>query len=267
MPSGTDAAIRARNMIDKILDSETDKIPKWLMRSIKQTGKGINRFNMIEENDEVLLSVSGGKDSLALALFLSIRLKWLPVKYKLKALHVNWREYPMPPPLLSNISAYFDKLGIPFESQTADMQPESFKNKFNCYLCARNRKRIVFDYAAKHNITKIATGHHMDDIVETTLINLCLRGNFSTMMPIQEFFNGKVKVIRPLCLVREPQIRLAAERLVLPVHNTSCPYKDTNLRLKMKPILKQFYSLDKHIYEHVFNAPWKINSEYLPDRL
>ena len=222
---------------------------------------------MIEENDEVLLAISGGKDSLVLALFLSIRLKWLPVKYKLKALHVNWREYPMPPSLLSQITDFFAKLEIPFESQTADMQPTSFKKKFSCYLCARNRKRILFEYAAKHNISKIATGHHLDDIVETTLINLCLRGNFSTMMPVQEFFSGKLKVIRPLCLVREPQIRLAAQRLELPVYNTICPYKETNLRLKMKPFLKQLYSLDKHVYEHVFDAPWKINHEYLPDKL
>ncbi len=254
-------------MIDNILDSDTDKIPKWLMRTVKQAGKGINRFKMIEEGDEVLLAISGGKDSLVLALSLSIRLKWLPVKYSLKALHINWREYPLPDDLLSQITAFFDKLGIPFESRTADMQPSSFKNKFNCYLCARNRKRILFEYAAKHNITKIATGHHMDDIAETTLINLCLRGNFSTMMPVQEFFGGKLKIIRPLCLVREPQIKLAAERLELPVYNTICPYKETNLRLKMKPVLKQLYSFDKNVYEHIFDAPWKINSEYLPDKL
>ncbi|MCL2792463.1 MAG: tRNA 2-thiocytidine biosynthesis TtcA family protein [Spirochaetaceae bacterium] len=254
-------------MIDQIIASDTDKIPKWLMRTVKQVGKGINRFKMIQEGDEVLLAVSGGKDSLVLALALSIRLKWLPVKYKLKALNVNWREYPLPEPLLAQISAFFDKLEIPFESHTADMQPSSFKNRFNCYLCARNRKRILFEYAAKHNINKIATGHHMDDIAETTLINLCLRGNFSTMMPVQEFFNGKLKLIRPLCLTREPQIKLAAERLELPVYSTICPYKDTNLRLKMKPILKQLYTLDKHIYQHIFDAPWKINSDYLPGKL
>ena len=254
-------------MIEEILDRDTDKMPKWLIRTVKQAGRGINRFNMIQEGDEVLLSISGGKDSLVLALSLSIRLKWLPVKYKLKALHINWREYPMPPSLLSQISAFFDKLEIPFESVSADMQPSSFKKRFNCYLCARNRKRILFEYAEKHNISKIATGHHLDDIVETTLINLCLRGNFSTMMPVQDFFSGKLKLIRPLCLVREPQINLTAQRLELPVYNTICPYKETNLRLKIKPILKEFYRLDKNVYEHIFDAPWKINTEYLPDKL
>ena len=253
-------------MID-IMKSDTDKIPKWLMRIVKQAGKGINRFSMMGENDKVLLAVSGGKDSLVLALCLAVRLKWLPVKYELKALHINFREYPVPEERMAEIKKYFKMLSIPLESLDADIQPPSFRGKFNCYLCARNRKRILFEYAEKHGINIIATGHHMDDIVETTLINLCLRGNFSTMMPVQDFFEGKLKLIRPLCLVRETAVRLAAERLDLPVHNTSCPYKETNLRLRMKPVLKELYHLDKNVYEHIFDAPWKINSEYLPTDL
>ncbi len=250
-----------------IMNIDTDKIPRWLMRTVKQAGKGINRFNMISGGDKVLLAVSGGKDSLLLALCLSIRLKWLPVKYELKALHINWRQYPVPEDLLSGIKSFFSVLDIPFESQDADMMPPSFREKFNCYLCARNRKRILFEYAEKHGISKIATGHHLDDIAETTLINLCLRGNFSTMMPVQEFFNGKLKLIRPLCMVRESSIELAAKRLELPVYSTICPYKETNLRLKMKPVLRQLSHLDKKVYEHIFDAPWNINHEYLPGNL
>lgn len=250
-----------------IMESDTDKIPKWLMRIVKQAGKGINRFNMMGEDDKILLAVSGGKDSLVLALCLAVRLKWLPVKYELKALHINFREYAVPENKMAEIRKYFNMLSIPFESLDADIKPPSFRGKFNCYLCARNRKRILFEYAEKHGINIIATGHHMDDIVETTLINLCLRGNFSTMMPVQDFFNGKIKLIRPLCLVRETAVRLAAERLELPVHNTSCPYRESNLRLKMKPVLKELYHLDKNVYEHIFDAPWKINSKYLPGDL
>jgi tRNA 2-thiocytidine biosynthesis protein TtcA len=250
-----------------IMESDTDKIPKWLMRTVKQAGKGINRFSMMGENDKILLAVSGGKDSLVLALCLAVRLKWLPVKYELKALHINFRQYPLPENKLSEIKKYFEMLSIPFESQDADIKPPSFRGKFNCYLCARNRKRILFEYAEKHGINIIATGHHMDDIVETTLINLCLRGNFSTMMPVQDFFGGKIKLIRPLCLVRETAVKLAAERLELPVHNTSCPHRESNLRLKMKPVLNELYRLDKNVYEHVFDAPWKINPEYLPGEL
>ena len=250
--------------LTSLIKTGTDKIPKWLMRTVKQAGKGINRFEMISGGDRVLLAISGGKDSLLLALCLAIRLKWLPVSYELKALHIDWKQYPVPGYLLKEIERFFSLLDISFESVTADMMQESFRGKFNCYLCARNRKRILFEYAEKHGINKIATGHHLDDIAETTMINLCLRGNFSTMMPVQEFFGGKIRIIRPLCMVRESSLELAAKRIEIPVYSTICPYKETNLRLKMKPVLKQLCQLDKNVYQHIFDAPWKINTQYLP---
>ena len=70
-------------------------IPPWVMRFVKQTGKGINRFKMIENNDKVILGISGGKDSLALAFALSLRKKWLPINYELHAVHINWSEHPV----------------------------------------------------------------------------------------------------------------------------------------------------------------------------
>ena len=243
------------------------KTPPWLYRIVKDTGKGINRFNMIEGGDNVLLAVSGGKDSLVLALCLALRLKWLPVSYNLKALHIDWKEYPIPEKLSNEIKDFFDQLDIPYESVQHSMHPESFKGDFSCYLCARNRKRILFDYAEKYGIKKIATGHHMDDIIETTLINLCFRGNFSTMMPVQDFFKGKLKLIRPMALVTEKKAALVSERLELPVYHTECPHKETNMRSKVKPFIKDLAKMDKNVREHIFNAPWNINPDYLPTNL
>ncbi len=89
------------------------KTPPWLYRIVKETGKGINRFNMIEGGDDVLLAISGGKDSLVLALCLALRLKWLPVSYNLKALHINWKEYPMPEGLSKEIEEFSISLIYP----------------------------------------------------------------------------------------------------------------------------------------------------------
>ncbi len=244
-----------------------ENTPPWLYRIVKEAGKGINRFNMIEGGDTVLLAISGGKDSLVLALCLALRLKWLPVSYNLKALHIDWKEYPVPEKLSEDIHSYFNSLNIPYESVKYSMTPDSFRGEFNCYLCARNRKRVLFEYAEKYGIKKIATGHHMDDIIETTLINLCFRGNFSTMMPVQDFFGGKIKLIRPLALVPESRVSLVSTRLDLPVYKTECPFKETNMRLKVKPFVKELSKMDKNVREHIFNAPWKINTEYLPTNL
>lgn len=229
-------------------------MPPWVRRFIKQAGRTINRFSMISSGDRVLLGISGGKDSLALALALSVRRTWLPVTYELEALHINWKEHPVHPEKIQAIREYFSALGIPFTSVDASMRPDSFNGEFNCYLCSRNRRRILFSHAAERGISRIAMGHHLDDLVETSLINLCFRGSFSTMLPVQEFFSGKLHVIRPLCEVRERTISRLAESFHLPVAKAVCPYDQTNIRSQLKPIIKELSKIDKLTREHIFSA-------------
>ena len=246
------------------LQNLKDNIPPWLKRFIKQTGRGINHFGMIKEGDAILLGISGGKDSLALALALSFRKTWIPIDYAIEAVQIEWREYPFSDSHKNDLAAFFNFLDIPFQILQASMFPPSFKGRFDCYLCSRNRKRILFQEAEKRKIEKIALGHHMDDIVETTLINLFFRGNFSTMMPVQEFFKGKLHIIRPLCEVPESMISTVSSRLGLPAGENSCPNKETNLRTQIKPIIRELVKMDRHVRENIYNAPWNINKDYLP---
>ena len=232
------------------------------MRFLKQTGLGINKFGMIKNGDSVLLGISGGKDSLSLALALSLRRKWLPISYTLRAAIVEWKQFPIKPADKNAISCFLAELDIDHDFLVRDMFPASFRGKFNCYLCSRTRKRILFEEADRLDIKKIALGHHLDDIAETTLINLCLRGNFSTMMPVQSFFKGKVFIVRPLCMVRESTVSLVASRLSLPCYALACPHHETNLRLRIKPYIKELSRIDPRVREHIFAAHWNINGEY-----
>ncbi|NLZ67639.1 MAG: adenine nucleotide alpha hydrolase [Spirochaetales bacterium] len=230
------------------------KIPPYIMRFIKQAGRTINSFNMIQENDEVLLGVSGGKDSLALALALSLRRKWLPVDYKLRALMINWIEHPITEEAKERLYKYFSDLSIDFKIIDESQFPTSFKDDFNCYLCSRNRRRILFQYAAEHNEKLIALGHHLDDLVETTFMNLCFRADFSTMLPVQEFFDGKLHIIRPLIEVHENTLLRISQAYNLPVVKPVCPYDQSNIRAKLKPIIREFKHIDKLTMEHIFKA-------------
>lgn len=229
-------------------------IPPWVMRFVKLTGKAINEHEMIKDTDAILLSISGGKDSLALALALSLRLKWLPITYSLHALLINWKEHPFSDPQLSRLSEYFYALNIPLTICDESKYPASFKGAFNCYLCARNRRRILFDYAGAHTIKLIATGHNLDDLVETTLLNLAGRGSFSTMLPIQEFFGGKLHIIRPMIEVHERVISRLAETYQLPVVPSQCPYDQTNIRSRLKPIVQELVRIDRDAREHIYHA-------------
>ena len=229
-------------------------IPPWVMRFIKGVGKAINRYRMIQKDDEVIIAASGGKDSLALALALSLRRKWLPVTYTLKAVMIDWIEHPIPTKYKEKLRAYFSALDIDLIIFEEHQFPESFNGDFNCYLCARNRRRILFQYAEKENARLIAMGHHLDDLAETTLMNLCFRASFSTMLPVQEFFEGKMHIIRPLIETRENVTRRLAECYDIPVIKPVCPYDQTNVRARLKPIISELSHIDKLTREHIYNA-------------
>ena len=229
-------------------------IPPWVMRFIKETGKGINEFEMIKDGDTVLISASGGKDSLALSLALSIRRKWLPIDYKLKALMINWIEHPIEDEYKEKLKQYYEDLGIEFKMVDEHHAPYSFKGDFNCYLCSRNRRRILFDYAAENNIRLIAMGHHLDDLVETSLMNLCFRASYDTMKPVQEFFNGKIYVIRPMIRVHENVTRRLKDMYDIPAVKPVCPYDQTNVRARLKPIVSELCHLDKLTREHIYSS-------------
>ena len=237
---------------------------RLLERFAHHVGRGINRFSMIRPGDRVLIGVSGGKDSLALSLALVERKKWVPIDYELRAVQVEWREYPMTAEEKAGIDAFYDGLGIPFRRVLAQIAPPSFKKKFSCYTCSRNRKRILFDEAARVGAGRVALAHHMDDIAQTTLLNMFFHGEFATMMPVQQFFGGTLAVIRPLCEVRESEVARLATRLKLPTAPNRCPNVHTNKRTLMKEILRSASHVNRNAVANVYASPWKIKRDYLP---
>jgi tRNA 2-thiocytidine biosynthesis protein TtcA len=237
---------------------------RLLERFAHGVGRGINRFSMIGPGDRVLIGVSGGKDSIALAAALSARMRWVPVRYELFAVQVEWREYPLLDAEKAALDTYFEGLGIPLHRVQACINPPSFQGRFSCYTCSRNRKRLLFGEAERVGATRIALGHHMDDIARTTLMNLLFHGEFSTMMPVQDFFGGKMRVIRPLCEVRESEVAKVVRRLGLPTVPSRCPNAASNHRKLMADILRQAAKVNRHVVSNVYGSPWRINAEYLP---
>ena len=241
-----------------------EKLTQSVQKFVKQVGKGINEHHLINSGDRVLLGISGGKDSLSLAYALASRRKWLPVQYELEAVMVQWREHPIPVEQLARLDDFFAAIEVPFRRIPMTMRPPSFKGKFNCYLCARNRKRVLFELARDEGWNKIAFGHHMDDIVETTLMNMAVQGKFATMKVQQEFFGGKLHVIRPLCKVRESMVRRIANLLQLPVVGIDCPLKEVNLRKDVKAIVGELERVNPYVRENIIKSLTNIDPEYLP---
>lgn len=242
-------------------------LSKRLRIFCQHVGRGINRFDMIENDDRILIGISGGKDSLCLAVALKARLEWIPITYELHAVLIDWREYPLGVDEKEEVNMFFHRLDVPFRIIEASINPPSFKKGFNCYLCSRNKKRILFEEAQKLGVRKIALGHTLDDHIETTLMELCFRGRFASMMPVQKFFDGKMSIIRPMCEVKESEVRRFAERFQLPVVSGDCPNKERNQRRIIKEVVRKLSKHNRRVRENIYRAPWHRIDEYLPSVL
>lgn len=234
------------------------QVRKHLEILAKKAGRAVNKYGMFMAGERILLGISGGKDSLVLAFALASRLAWLPVSYHLEAVFINWREFSIPENAYQAICNYFKKLAVPLTRLDESIFPESFKGHFNCYLCSRNKRRILFSEAARRGIQTIALGHHLDDFIETTLLNLFFHGRFESIKPVQSFFNGQIRVIRPLCEIKEKEINRASRLLQAPVFDNPCPRKDLNRRQILKEFIHRLEKINRHVKDNIFYAPSRL---------
>lgn len=226
-------------------------------------GKAIYKHNMTEEGDHILVSVSGGKDSMSLLWLLRERLKRLPVKYKLTAVHVD-------PGFggdnAAQMKAYFEEHEFDYRIITGDFGPKAHgpENPENpCFFCSRFRRKYVFELAGELKCNKIALGHHKDDIIETLFINMFYGASVSTMLPVQDFFEGAVTAIRPLFMTDEHIIRRYAREMEFPIIKTGCPTSGKSKREEIKNMLNAFYKTNRKIKGNIFHALQNVKTEYL----
>ncbi|MGA8262511.1 MAG: tRNA 2-thiocytidine(32) synthetase TtcA [Arenicellales bacterium] len=222
---------------------EANKLAKRLRRSV---GQAIGDFNMIESGDRVLVCVSGGKDSYALADILWDLKRRAPVHFEMAAFNLDQKQPGFPAHVLPE---YFAGRGIPFEvveqdtySVVKEVIPEG---KTLCSLCSRLRRGVIYTYAKSHGYNKIALGHHREDILETLLMNMFHGGCLKTMPPKLISDDGANIVIRPLAYCREKDLaRYAGEREFPIIPCSLCGSQDDLERVRTKEMLaaweKQF---------------------------
>jgi tRNA(Ile)-lysidine synthase TilS/MesJ len=239
------------------------------MRNLSKTGryisnrigKAIEAYDLIRDKDRILVAVSGGKDSLSLLRLLNERRKWAPVNYKLIAVHVD-TDYEGGCVIdKKKLKRIFEKEGIEYHfSKIKIKQPE---RGVNCFWCSWNRRKALFTLADRLKCTKVALGHHMDDIIETLMLNLFFHGEFSAMNPKQELFKGKIVIIRPLCFVEERQLKRFAKECAFDAEVSGCPHSDVSKRRMMKDIIKKLEPSCEYVKKNIFRSTSRIKDEYL----
>lgn len=227
-------------------------------------GKAIHTGDMISDGDHILVSVSGGKDSLSVLWLLRERIKRIPIHYHITAVHID-------PGFgahsADRMASFFVEHGYDHRIIRSDFGPRAHspENRENpCFLCSRLRRKAIFELAAELTCNKIAFGHHKDDLIETFFINILYGGSVSTMLPVQRFFDGKLAVIRPLYMIDEALIRRYAASMGWPEIDLGCPTAKASKRREIKEMLNRFYRSNKKIKGNIFHAIHNVKTDYLP---
>jgi tRNA 2-thiocytidine biosynthesis protein TtcA len=231
-------------------------------------GQAVVEFNMIEEGDRVMVCLSGGKDSYGmLDILLSLQSR-APVFYELIAVNLDQKQPGFPGHVLPD---YLTKLGVPFHIEERDtysvvkrLIPEG---ETTCSVCSRLRRGILYGLAEKLGATKIALGHHRNDIMETLLLNLLFNGTLKSMPPKLRSDDGRHVVIRPLAYVQEADLARYAELRNFPI--IPCDLCGSQENLKRKEVKALFQEWDTRYPgsgDSVFAALSKVIPSHLLDR-
>ena len=221
----------------------------------QQFGKAVREFGLIEDGDAILIGLSGGKDSLLLTELLARQSRIFKPRFTVEAAHVRMDnvEYETD---LSLLRQFCDAQGVRLHIlTTAIPQPSAGRSMQQpCFRCSWQRRKMLFNLAQDLHCNKIALGHHMDDIVHTTLLNLFHEGRFGTMPARLTLGKMPLTIIRPLCMVSEADIQTYAEAQNYPQQRKRCPYEKASQREEMKQLFQHIEEQNPEVRHSVWHA-------------
>jgi len=250
-----------RSRKDKL---ELNKLQKLLRRNM---GKAIADFNMIENGDKVMCCLSGGKDSYTMLDILLNLQKHAPIKFDLIAVNLDQKQPGFPEEVLPN---YLKSLGVEFYVIERDtysiVQDKVPEGKTTCALCSRLRRGILYDFAAEHKVTKIALGHHREDILETLFLNMFYGGKMKAMPPKLRSDDGRNIMIRPLAYCREKDIERYSRLREFPIIPCNlCGSQEDLQRQNIKMMLQAWDKQSPGRLENMFRALQNVVPSHLAD--
>lgn len=224
--------------------------------------KAFATYHLLADNDYILVALSGGKDSLCLLELLAKRSKIHHPHFKVEAVHVRMENihYETSTDYLQH---FCNELNIPLHICTTRFEVggdsihsgrDSRRQKSPCFLCSWYRRKEIFNLAQKLGCNKIALGHHQDDIIKTTFMNLTFQGRFGTMPALLRMKKMPLSIIRPLCMIPEAEIAHYAELRGYEKQIKLCPYEHDSQRSGINALIQQAEAMNPEVRYSIWNA-------------
>ena len=217
-------------------------------------------YHLIEDDDRILVGLSGGKDSLLLLELLAKRAKILHPRFTVEALHVRMENIHYETDT-SYLQGFCDALGIRLHVRTTSFEigsptdaRDARRQKQPCFLCSWQRRKQLFNLAQELGCNKIALGHHQDDLIHTALMNLTYQARFATMPARLKMRKMPLTIIRPLCLIPEADIKAYAEMQGYQKQQKLCPYETNSHRTDIKRIYEQLEQMNPEARYSIWGA-------------
>lgn len=229
----------------------------------RKFNKAIREYGLIENNDHILIGLSGGKDSLALTELLGKRMKIFMPRFKVTAVHITIENIPYKSDL-DFLQSYSEKFDIPFVHRATQYDESTDKRKSHCFLCSWNRRKVLFNTAKELGCNKIALGHHLDDAVETLLLNMFYQGAMGAMPPKLKMDKFDMTIIRPMSLIPESEIKELERIRNYPKQIKNCPYEKESSRGRTKELIMELEKWHPNVRQNIWAAMENIQTGYLP---
>ncbi len=235
----------------------------FLKKIYSKVGKAINDYQLINKDDRIMVGLSGGKDSLALIDLLAGRQKYAGVPFELAAIHIKFSSVPYESDV-EYMKTFCKDRGVTFHLISTELPPTANLDESPCFACSWNRRKILFEKTQSLNFNKLALGHHMNDAVETLLLNMFYQGNISALPASLSMFEGKMQLIRPLLLLTQEDLAKYASLRNFHPEVKKCQYEKESKREYVRQILTQLKSSNPEVVQTIFTGMHRIDADYFP---
>ena len=223
----------------------------------------VSDYQMINSGDHILVGLSGGKDSSMLLRLLARKKIQTTNDYKISAVFVKMG-FPKDDEIAEYLRGFSENLGVKFfEIEKSLEKIMAAEKKQACYLCSRTRRLALFDLADEIGANVIAFGHHRDDFIQTFMMNLFFNGSLEAMKPVNTFFKGKYRIIRPMLYIKESSVKAEIENSGIKVLDSGCPFGKVSERAYIRSLIEEICKHDITAKTNIFKALYNQKLDFL----